>query len=73
MHQSFVNPCPPPTPMGIGGGIVGLICGAMTFWVLPQWRVSAGFLILRKYTPCGISSYKEQGYASQQVPAVQGF
>ena len=65
MHQSFVTPAPQPT------GIAGLMCGAMTFWVPPQYRVSAGLVILRKYTPRNF--YKEQGYDSQQVPAVQGF
>ena len=67
------KPCPPPTTYGDGRGIAGLMCEAMTFWVPPQWRVSAGLVILRKYTPSGIYSYKEQGYDSQQVPAVQGF
>ena len=45
MHQSFVTPAPPPT------GIAGLMCGAVTFWVPPQYWVSAGLVILRKYTP----------------------
>ena len=67
MHQSFVTPAPPPT------GIAGLMCGAMTFWVPPQYPLSARLVILRKYTYQGIYSYKEQGYDSQQVPAVQGF
>ena len=43
--QVICNPAPPPT------GIAGLMCGAMTFWVPPQYRVSAGLVILRKYTP----------------------
>ena len=48
------------------------MCGAMTFWVPPQYRVNAGLVILCKYTH-EIYSYKEQGYDSQQVPAVQDF
>ena len=62
MHQSFVTPAPPPT------GIAGLMWGAMTFWVPPQYRVSAGLVILCKYTPWNL-----QGYDSQQVSAEQGF
>ena len=45
MHQSFVTPASPPT------GIAGLMCGAMTFCIPPQYRVSAGLVILYKYTP----------------------
>ena len=38
MHQSFVT-------------TAGLMCGAVTFPVPPQCRVSAGLVVLRKYTP----------------------
>ena len=49
MHQSFVTPAPPPPRPPTG--IAGLMCGAMAVWVPPQYRVSAGLVILRKYTP----------------------
>ena len=72
MHQSFVTPAPPPPhTYRDGRGIAGLMCGAMTFWVLPQYQVNAG-LVYCANIPLW-NSYKEQGYDSQQVPAVQGF
>ena len=67
------NHCTPPTIYGDGRGIAGLMCGAMTFWVPPQYRVSAGLMILHTDIPLLIYYYKEQGYDSQQVPTVQGF
>ena len=53
MHQSFVTTAPPPphTHTYGDGRIAGLICGAVTFWVFPQCRVSAGLVMLSKYTP----------------------
>ena len=41
------------------------MCRAVTIQVRPQFRVSAGLVILHKYLyPCGIFYYKEQGYDS---------
>ena len=68
MHQSFVTTAPAPT-YGDGQGIAGLMRGAVTFRVPQQCQVSAGLVIY----PHGIYYYKEQGYDSQQVLAVQGF
>ena len=62
------NHCLPPPTNGDGQGIAGLMCGAVTFRVAPQCPVS----IMQIY-PCGIYFYKEQGYDSQQVPAVLDF
>ena len=44
------------------------MCGAVTF--PPQCQLSVGLVIIY---PIGIYYYKEQGYDTQQVPAVQGF
>ena len=41
------------------------MCGAMTFWVPLQYRVSAGLVI---YVNIPRRIYKEQGYDSQQAP-----
>ena len=60
------NPCP--LTYRDGRGIAGLMCGAMTFWIHPQYWVSAG-LWYYVNIPRGIYFYKEQGYDSQQVPA----
>ena len=72
MHQSFVTtalpPAPPPTYED-GQGITGLMCGVVTFRVPPQCRVCD----ITQIYPHGINYYKEQGFDSQQVPAVQGF
>ena len=66
MHQSFVTTDP---TYGDGWGIAGLMCGAVTVWVPQQcWACD----IIQIY-PRGIYYYKEQGYDSQQVPAMQGF
>ena len=65
MHQSFVTPAPPHLR---GGGWAG--DSGANVWGSPavpgKWR--ACYII-----PRGIYSYKEQGYDSQQDPAVQGF
>ena len=50
MHESFVATAPPPT-YGDGWGIAGLMCKAVTFLVPVQRRVSAGLVIVRKYSP----------------------
>ena len=64
------NPCPP--TYGDGRGIVGLMCGAMTFWVSPQCRLSARLVILCKYTPVEFTLIKSKAMTlsrSQQCRA----
>ena len=53
MHQSFVTTAPP--TYGDGWGTVGLMCGAVTFWVpqqchdrSPQWRAFSRALMDEK-------------------------
>ena len=58
MHLSFVTPAPPLPTYGDRQGIAGLMCGAMTFWLPPQHRVSAGLVILRKYTLWNLLLYR---------------
>ena len=62
MHQSFVIPAPlpPPPTYGDGQGVARLMCGAMTFWIPPQYRVNAGLVILRKYTPVKFTLIKSR-------------
>ena len=60
MNQSFVTPVTPPPPPNVRGNDL------LSSPAVPgKWR--ACYII-----PRGIYSYKEQGYDSQQVPAVQG-
>ena len=65
MHQSFVATVP--ATYGDGGGYSGDNVQAVIFWVPPQWRACD---IMQIYPRC-IYYYKEWGYDSQQVPAVQ--
>ena len=71
MHQSFVTPAPP--TYGDGRGIAGLMCGAMTFWVPPQYRVSAGLVILRKYTPMEFTLIKSRAMTLSRSPQYRAF
>ena len=71
MHQPFVTtaPHPPPPPTyGDERGIAGLMCEVVQFWAPLQCQACD---IMQIY-PRGIYYYKEQGYVSQHVPAVQG-
>ena len=61
MHQLFVTTAPPPPPPRDGLGIAGLMCRAVIFWVPPQCRVSAGLVILRKYTNMEFTIIKSRG------------
>ena len=64
---SHLKPLP---PIYRGGrGLAGLMCGAVTSWVPPQCRASD----ITQIYPHGIYYYKEEGYDTQQVPAVWGF
>ena len=62
MNQSFV------TTYGDGLGIAGLMCGAVTFWVPPQCRVSAGLVILRKYIPMEFTIIKSRDMTLSRSP-----
>ena len=72
MHQSFVTTAPPPT-YGDGQGIGGLMCRAVTFWVAPQCRVSAGLVMLRKYTPVEFTFIKSTAMTIRKSPQCWAF
>ena len=67
------NHCPPPSPYGDERGIAGLMCGAVTFLSSPAVPGKCRACDITQIYSRGIYYYKEQGYDSQQVPAVQGF
>ena len=73
MHQSFVAtaPPPPPPPTHTHRGIGGLV-GDSRANVRGSDLLSSRACDIMQIYPCGIHYYKEQGYASQEVPAVQG-
>ena len=70
MHQSFVTPAPPPTGMGGDSGANVLGNDLLSSPAVPGKCQACD---ITQIYPCKIYSYKEQGYDSQQVPAVQGF
>ena len=72
MHQSFVTTAPPPT-YGDGRGIAGLMCGVVTFRVPPQCRVSAGLVILHKYTPMEFTIIKSRALILSRSPQYRAF
>ena len=76
MHQSFVTTVrarPPPHTYGNERGVTGLMCcGQWPFEFPRRVSVTRACDVTQIY-PHGIYYYKEQGYAPQQVPAVQGF
>ena len=65
------NLCPP--TYGDGWGIAGLMCGAMTFWVPPQYRVNAGLVIWRKYTPVKFTLIKSRAMTLSRSPQCRAF
>ena len=68
MHQSFVTPAPPPPTYGDSGANVRG-SDLLSSPAVPGKCRACDIVNI----PHGIYSYKEQGYDSQQVPAVQGF
>ena len=70
MHQSFLTPAR--TPTGMGGGYRGYVRGN-DLLSSPAVPGKSRACDIAQIYPCEIYSYKEQGYDSQQVPAVQGF
>ena len=65
------NPCTP--TYGDGQGIAGLMCGAVTFWVPQQWRVSAGLVTLRKYIPMEFTIMKSKAMTLSRSPQCRAF
>ena len=72
MHRSFVITASHST-YGDGQGIAGLMCVAVTFRVPPQCRVSAGLVILRKYTPVEFSIIKSRAMTLSRFPQCKAF
>ena len=72
MHQSVVTPAPSRPPRD-GRGRAGLMCGAVTFWVPPQCRVSAGLVTLRKYTPVEFTIIKSRAMTLSRFPQCRAF
>ena len=70
MHQSFVTTAP--RHLRGWAGDSGAYVGGSDLRVPPQCWVSAGLVILRKYTPVEFIIIKRRAM-TQQVPAVQGF
>ena len=76
MHQSFVTTAtrpPPPPTYGDGQGIAGLMCRAVTFRVDPQCRVSAGLVMLSKYTPVEFTCIKSTAMTIRKSPKCWAF
>ena len=78
MHQSFVAtaaPPPQPLPPHLRGwvGESGLMCGTVTFWVPPQYRVSARLAILRRYTPVEFTVIKNWAMTLSRSPLCRAF
>ena len=67
------NRCTPPSPYGDGRQIVGLMCGAVTFWIPLQCWVSAGLVILRKYTPMEFTVIKSRIMTRSRSPQCRAF
>ena len=72
MHQSFVatDPSPPPPPHLRGWA--WLMCGAVTF-LITQCRVSAGLVILCKYTPFEFTIIKSGAMTLSKAPQCRAF
>ena len=73
LHNALVicNHCSP--SYGDGRGIAGIMCGAVTFWVAPQCRVSAGLLMLCKYTPVDFTFIKSRAMTISRSPQCWAF
>ena len=52
---------------------MGLMCEAVTFWVAPQCRVSAGLVILRRYNPMEFTIIKSGAMAPSRSPQCRDF
>ena len=52
---------------------MGLMCGAMTFSVPPQYRVNAGLVILRKYSPVKFTLIKSRAITLSRSPQCRAF
>ena len=74
MHQSFVTPAPPPPPPHLQGWAGDSRANVWGNDLLSSPAVPGKCRAcdIAQIYPCEIYSYKEQGYDSQQVPAVQG-
>ena len=56
-----------------GREIAGLMCGAMTFWVPPQYQVNAGLVILRKYSLVKFTLIKSRAITLSRSPQCRAF